>query len=188
VASPAIGSERARATRSGLRTLVLLNVAGGVAVLGSYAACLAAHPAPGDFWGGVPEGLRGVYTLNMFLAAAGYLAFTFFVAFRLPPSDARGRPGLGTFNALYALILVPSALWMPLTFAMLEAPSAELWWIIRLVLAAVGVGSVGMLAALIAARPGAPRLAHALAVAGAVPFCVQTALLDAVIWTAYFPA
>jgi len=37
-----------------------------------------------------------------------------------------GRFGLDLFDALFAAILFASALWMPLTFVMLEAPSALL--------------------------------------------------------------
>jgi hypothetical protein len=171
---------------NGRTATIWINVLGGIAVLGSYAWCMRAYPAQvGDFWGGVPEGLQSVYTLNMGLAAAGYFAFTFYVLARLD-SAARPRFGLGTFNALYALILVPSALWMPLTFVMLETPSDGLWWAIRATLAAVGVGSLGLLAALIAMRPPTPTLAHRLAIAGILAFCLQTAVLDAVIWPAYF--
>jgi hypothetical protein len=128
------------------RAMAWINLVGGSAVLASYAYCLAADPArAGDFWGGVPEGLRSLYTVNMGLATAGYFAFTFFLMFRLKPDGSgRGPVGVGTFNALYALILLPSALWMPLTFAMLEAPSVGLWWAIRSTLAAVGLGSLGL--------------------------------------------
>jgi hypothetical protein len=103
--------------------MVLINLFGGVAVLVSYALCLmSSSTQAGDFWGGVPDGLRSLYTVNMFLAAAGYFAFTFFLMYRLKPTTrGGGRFGLGTFNALYALILIPSALWMPLTFAMLDS-------------------------------------------------------------------
>jgi hypothetical protein len=171
------------------RNLLWINLFGGIAVLGSYAYCLSSYPAQvGDFWGDVPAGLRPVYTANMFLAAAGYFAFTFFLRYRLEPTSGGGeRFGLGTFNALYALILVPSALWMPLTFAMLEAPSAGLWWAIRLTLAAVAAGSLGMLAGLVAVRPSPASLAHRLAVAGSLAFSFQTAVLDAVVWPAFFP-
>jgi hypothetical protein len=125
----------------------------------------------------------------MFLAAAGYFAFSFFIMCRLEPGNPGIRRfGLGTFNALYALILIPSALWMPLTFAMLEAPSEGLWWAIRLTLAAVGIGSLGLLAGLVAVRPSPPSLAHKLAVVGGLAFCSQTAVLDAVVWPAFFPA
>jgi hypothetical protein len=86
------------------------------------------------------------------------------------------------------MILLPSALWMPLTFAMLESPSEGLWWTIRLTLAAVGICSLGLLAGLVAVRPRSPSLAHKLAIAGSLAFCLQTAILDALVWPAYFPA
>jgi hypothetical protein len=70
------------------RALALINLFGGIAVLGSYAYYLISYPArAGDFWGGVPDGLRPVYTVNMFLAAAGYFAFTFFLMCRLRPTN-----------------------------------------------------------------------------------------------------
>jgi hypothetical protein len=162
-----------------------INLLGGSLVLASYAGCFAAYPAEvSDFWGGVPERLRGLYAANMLLAAAGYLAFTCFLLFR--SQAAHGRPATRTFNAIYAAILFPSALWMPLTFAMLLAPSTALWFAIRVVLAVVGIGSVAMLVALVALRPREARLAHALAVAGAIAFSTQTAILDALVWPAYF--
>jgi hypothetical protein len=167
-----------------------INLFGGLAVLGSYAYCLITYSAEaGDFWGGVPDGLRPLYTINMGLAAAGYFAFTYFLICRFePPAGHGGRFGLGTFNVLYAMILIPSALWMPLTFAMLESPSGGLWWAIRLSLVVVGIGSLGLLAGLVAVRPRSPSLAHKLAVAGGLAFSCQTALLDALVWPAYFPA
>src|SRR5512144_1568173 len=121
----------------GRRSLLWLNALGGIAVLGSYVHGLAANPSTsGAVWGDVPEVLRPLYTLNMFLAAAGYFAFSAFV-FRLDPERTRiaGRFGFGAFHVLYALILVPSALWLPLTFEMLEAPSTGLWVAIRTTLA-----------------------------------------------------
>jgi hypothetical protein len=171
-------------------TTILINLLGGSAVLGSYAYCLSVHPDPGEFWGGVPQGLRPLYTLNMLLAAAGYFAFSYFVLFRVPgraAPDGVARIDLATFNLLYLLILVPSALWMPLTLIMLESPSGGLWLAIRLVLFAVGIGSLGLLGALVAVRPHTPSVAYTLAIAGSIAFCSQTVLLDALVWPAYFP-
>ena len=170
--------------------MAVLNVVGGIAVIGSYAHGFATHPdAGGALWGGVPPALRPIYTLSMLLAAAGYFLFTSFLLFRVDPDRARvgGRFGYGWFNLLYALMLFPSALWMPLTFAMLAAPSPALWAAIRLVLALVGLGSLGLLAALVGITPRQPRVAHRLAVVGAIFFSVQTALLDALVWPAFFP-
>jgi hypothetical protein len=159
-------------------------------VLGSYAYGFLAHASSlGEVWGGIPLALRPLYTGSMFAAAAGYFAFTFFVLFRLDPRETRisARLGYAGFLWLYALILVPSALWMPLTFAMLEAPNAWLWGAIRLVLAAVGVGSLGLVLALRSAGPTDPTFARGLALAGALAFSFQTAVLDALVWPAFFP-
>jgi len=176
---------------SSRRALLWINVLGGVAVLGSYAYGLASNPLTrGEVWGGVPDALRPLYTINMFLAAAGYFAFSYFVFFRLDPATTRiaGRLGFGAFPILYALILLPSALWMPLTFEMLEVPSTGLWWAIRLTLAAVGVGSLGLLAALLSVRAPGAVWARRAAVLGCAAFVLQTAVLDALVWPAFFPA
>jgi hypothetical protein len=173
-----------------VRRLVWLNVVGGSAVLASYAWGFLAHPeTAGALWGGIPEAVRPLYTLNMLLAAAGYFLFTPFVLFRLPPetTEIAGGFGYGIFHGLYALVLFPSAAWMPLTFLALETPDSAILWLVRLALALAAVGSLGLLAALLAlVEPRAPR-GRGLAVAGLVPFCLQTAVLDAVVWPAYFP-
>jgi hypothetical protein len=173
------------------RAMAWINILGGIAVLGSYAHGIWTHPGTaGEVWGGVPEWLKPFYTVSMLTAAAGYFAFTYFLFFRVEPDEARvaDRFSLRLFNALYVLILLPSALWMPLTFAMLADPHEGLWMMIRLVLFLVGIGSLALVAALLALQPRQPRAAYLLAVAGSIAFSVQTALLDALIWPAYFPA
>jgi hypothetical protein len=111
------------------------------------------------------------------------------VFFKVDPDESRigKRLGIGAFNACYALILIPSALWMPLTFEMLESPGTALWWAIRLVLGAVGIGSLGLLAAIIAVRPVSAPGARRLALFGSAAFCFQTAVMDALVWPAFFP-
>lgn len=171
------------------RALIWINALGGTAVLASYAWNLIAHPEAGsDFWGGVPAVMQPAYVVTMLLAATGYFAFTRFV-FRLRPADVKigERFGYGLFKWIYLLILVPSALWMPLTFEMIVNPGAGLWAAIRLTLSAVGVGSLLLVAALLWMEPRLPRLSHRLAVAGSVAFSFQTAVLDALVWPAYFP-
>jgi hypothetical protein len=126
----------------------------------------------------------------MALATGGFFAFTFFLLFRTDPDRVRiaGRLGYGLFYGLYVMILAPSALWLPLTSAMVQQPSSILWLGIRLVLGAVGVGSVALLLALLSLQPRQPARAYWLAVAGSVAFCFQTAVLDLFVWTALFPA
>jgi hypothetical protein len=171
------------------RLLLVINLLGGAAVLGSYAYGIGTHPnATHTLWGGVPPGIRPIYTAGMFMAAAGYFLFIYFILFRLSAEQTsiwRNR-GYGTFNVLFMAILLPSALWMPLTFAAAEASSAALLWAVRLVLAVVGLASLGLLSAVLSVQPRRPRWAHTGAVIGCIAFCLQTAVLDMVVWSAYF--
>jgi hypothetical protein len=172
------------------RIALWINIVGGIAVLLSYAHGIVSHPITrSDVWGGVPDALRPLYTTNMFLAATGYFAFSYFVFFKLDAENCRigNLFGFGIFNLLYALILIPSAMWMPLTFAMLEAPSSELWLGIRITLGLVGIGSLGLLAAIVAVDSQRTIAARWPAAIGCGFFCLQTAVLDALIWPAYFP-
>ena len=174
-----------------LRVLLLaVNVVGGVAVLGSYALGIRAHENAGALlWGAVPESLRPVYTISMFTATAGYLAFTAYVLLLVDPGVARiGGFGYGLLIALYVLVLLPAALWMPLTFRFLDAgaTSESLWLAIRAVLAATGLGALALIAAL-AAMSGAPAgTLRTAAFVGAIAFSLQTSLLDALVWPALF--
>ena len=172
---------------SRVRTLIALNIVGGSAVLASYAVGLGA--VPGDaLWGGVPDSIRPLYTVNMFLAAAGYLFFTPYILFRLDPETTRvaGRFGYGIFHLFYALMLIPSALWLPLTAHMAQQPGLVSWAYVRIDLALVAIGALGLLASLISLGADAPK-GRRLAIAGLVPFCLQTVLLDALVWPAFFP-
>ena len=169
--------------------LLVINLLGGAAVLGSYAYGIRTRANAMDvLWGGVPEGIRPFYTAGMILAAAGYLAFIYFILFRLDPDRASvwHRPGYDAFNILFAAILIPSALWMPLTLAATESTSVVLLWAVRVVLAVVGLASVGLLAGLLNVEPRRPPWAYWLAVIGCVAFCLQTAALDMLVWSAYF--
>lgn len=169
--------------------MAVLNVVGGVAVLGSYALCIATHPNPSAAWGGVPEGIQPIYTVSMFLAAFGYLLFTYVLFFRVDPQRARlfDRPAYPILNGLYAGVLIPSALWMPLTMSMIDAPSVWLWVVIRVVLAIVGLSALGFLVALARIEPGPGRGWRIAAIVGVIAFANQTALLDALVWPAYYP-
>ena len=161
----------------------------GGGVIGSYIWGFLTHPNAGQaLWGGVPDTIRPFYSTGMFLAASGYFAFTYFILFRLNPNKTRvfNRFPFGLFNILYAAILIPSALWMPLTLFVLEGSSLGFVWAVRIVLAMVGLASVGLLFDLLKVEPRLPRWAHRLAVAGCVGFCLQTAILDAIVWVAFF--
>jgi len=172
------------------RGLLFINLLGGTAVLGSYAYYLATNASTrSKLWGGVPEEWQPAYTVSMLLATAGYFAFSYFVFVCVHSSSARivGVYGYRLFLWIYAGILAPSALWMPLTFRMFEEPGWGLWITIRVVLGLVGLSSLALIWAIAAVKPAGPAWARSLALLGALAFAVQTALLDALVWTHYFP-
>lgn len=158
-------------------------------MLGSYAWGLGTHPGAGaSLWGGTPEAWQRLSTANMLPAALGYMAFTTFLLLQPHPEHKRvlGRWGYGALLALYAAVLIPSAGWMPLTFAALASPSPVLVWSIRALLAVIGLASMGLLAAIGSLQVRRPAWAWRLAAIGCAVFCLQTVIFDAVIWSAYF--
>jgi hypothetical protein len=171
------------------KLLVTIILVGGVAVLGSYGLGILANPKAGSMlWSGVPQSIRPYYTVNMFLAASGYFAFTYFILFRLEPADTQTthRYRYGLFNLLYSGILIPSALWLPLTVLAVEQSSIILSWVVRIALITVGLASLGLLFAILKVKTPQSFWARRLAVIGCVLFCLQTVVLDALVWGAFF--
>ena len=85
-------------------------------------------------------------------------------------------------------ILVCSALWLPLTARHLAEPSVASWWAIRAVLLAVGIGSTGIVWVCLRFLARERSALHWAALVGSLPFWLQTAVLDALIWPHYFDA
>jgi hypothetical protein len=167
---------------------IFINIFGGIAVIGSYVLGFLTHPdASNILWGGVPSSIRPLYTFNMFFAAAGYLICFYFIL-RLNPDEIKvfGHFGFGIFSVLYLAILLPSALWMPLTLLAVERASQLLVWLVRVDLVLVGVGSLGVLLALLNIRPRYSGVLRILAILGGVVLSLQTAILDAIVWSSFF--
>ncbi|MEE3329707.1 MAG: hypothetical protein VX246_02460 [Myxococcota bacterium] len=174
---------------SGRTTLLLVNGIGGIGVLASYVNGIdSPHTASGGIWGGVPEAAQGLYTVSMFTAASGYFPFTYLFTFGVDPVRARFMGfRLSFVTALYALVLFPSAMWLPLTARYLDAPSSGGWLAIQAVLATVAIASLGLLACIVTLTPSPPRWLRIASITGALFFCFQTVVLDAVIWVVSFP-
>ena len=66
--------------------LLVINIIGGAAVIGSYIYGLNASTGGANvLWGGVPENIRPLYGASMVLSALGYFALLYFIFFRLVP-------------------------------------------------------------------------------------------------------
>lgn len=171
-----------------MRAFVSMVVIGGAAVLGSYAWGVSAPGVGSALWGGVPDALRPLYTFNMLLAAAGFFPFSVYVLRLLGDSGRAAASDEGRRRRLhlwYALILFPSALWLPLTAWMLSAPSPLVWMLVRVDLALVALGALGVLFE-VARGPRLGRAGWVLALVGLAPFCLQTVVLDALVWPHFF--
>ena len=169
--------------------LLIINVIGGIAVIGSYILGLNAQSGGANvLWGGVPSGIRPIYGISMIISAIGYFAFLYFIFFKLTPDEVTiaNRFGFWLFYVIFLLILIPSALWMPLTNLYVGNPGTGLWFIIRTVLIIVGLASVALVWALLTLQTRTPAVPYWLAVAGSVYFAFHTLILDGIIWAALF--
>jgi hypothetical protein len=184
-----VWSEEERVMTASRIALLAINIVGGVAVLGSYVLGIRGHPGQADrLWGGVPEGLRGVYGVSMLLAAVGYLLFFYHVEVRMDPAATRLPWGWSHAHLAipFVLILLPSAFWMSLTFAYIAAPSMSLWIAVRAVLGVVAGGSVLMLVMLAGLKVASPEHFWWPSVLGVAVFTFHTLVLDALLWPALF--
>tara|TARA_Y100000590_G_scaffold430632_1_gene544455 strand:+ start:3488 stop:4012 length:525 start_codon:yes stop_codon:yes gene_type:complete len=169
-----------------LYVFLLINLIGGIAVLASYAHGLSTQiELRGLLWGHVPETIRSYYTICMILAAIGYFFFTpYIIKHIFNAQSAIINPNI--ISLLYLGITIPSALWMPMTFEMLINPSTSLWIAIRIILCIVGLSSTGLMLIFLFSNINKASPMYFMAIAGLIPFWIQTMILDAIIWPYYF--
>lgn len=162
------------------RWFLLLNVAGGAAVLGSYAWGIGTHWGSAEvLWGAIDGWLRTLYTANMLPATAGYLLM-FYLAYTHLDRAGHWR-SIIMWNAIF---LVSAALWMPLTFAAVDGENFALLGWIRTVLAITGIGSAAVWVNVW--RLDANKRLKPVALAMGTFLVFQCAVLDALIWPRYF--
>lgn len=169
--------------------LIVIILVGGLAVLGSYVYGILSVPDAGDIlWGGVSKNIRPFYTVGMLLGALGFFAYTYFIVFCLDPREVQicHRYEYGIFSILYIAILVPSALWLPLSYLAVQTQDSALILAVRFDLILVGIASICLLLTLWFIEPRQPVWAHSLALLGCIFFCIQTVILDAIVWGSYF--
>ena len=169
--------------------LLVIILCGGIIVLGSYAWGIAAvSNADQILWGGVPDSIRMLSSVGMLPGAMGFFAYTYFILFCLNPDETRvfKKHGYKVFIALYIAILFPSALWMPLAALAVRNPGQYMDWLVRVDLVVVGLASLLLLFTLLNTQPRQPLWAFRLSIIGCIFFCLQTVLMDAILWGIYF--
>lgn len=167
----------------------------GPLVLASYAYGISHAEKPMDLWGGIPEAWRTYIIPFMFVAALGFLMYWYIVFFqfddatmgslRWPWGDSDGK-GATRLLLAYALILIPSALWIESTILHMENDFA---WTKTLVIGTLLLTSIGnvMLGLLAFGAHQDGIDGSVLMMAGAVMLAIQCILNDFVIWVYKFP-
>jgi hypothetical protein len=142
-----------------------------------------------ELWGAVPDHIQPYYTICMFLAAIGYFFFTGYIIkyVSFDTTQIFGCYNFTIINLLYAGFLIPSALWISMTFAMISNPSILLWIGIRIILFTVGFSSIGLFLAFFFSNFEKSSWLFYAGIAGLIPFSIQTMILDAIVWPYYFP-
>jgi hypothetical protein len=169
--------------------LLVVIALGGAAVVGSYVVGLRGKAGASEaLWGGVPAKIRPVYGVSMVLSGIGFLAVLYYIFFKLDPPGVViwDRWGFDLFFPIFITILVPSALWMPLSKMYVKRPSTATWVLVRVVLFLVGLASIELAWAFFALDVKARGVAYWLATAGSCYFAFHTFIIDAVLWAALF--
>jgi hypothetical protein len=169
--------------------LLVINIIGGIAVISSYIFGIRGKSGGANaLWGGVPSNIRPVYVISMILSALGYFAFLYFILFEIVPDEVLigGRFGFNLFYTIFLVILLPSALWMPLTNVYIGNRSTGIKVGVRIILALVGLASIALVWAILSLETRTPNVPYWLAVAGSSYFAFHTAILDGIIWSVLF--
>ena len=167
----------------------------GPMVLASYAYGVSHSEDPTELWGGIPESWQTFIVPFMFLAAIGFIMYWYIVFFyfeegvmdslRWPWGDSDGM-GASRLLLTFALIMIPSALWLESTIFHMENDYS--WTPILVVgtLLLTSIGNVMMgLIAVSAYQDGLDR--SSLMIVGSVFMAIQCILNDFVIWAYKFP-
>ena len=178
---------------SNIQIFALVNVIGGVMVVGGYAIFLYLFPAQREsLWGGIEGGWRVVFTVSMLLAAGGYITFFYLIVSKLGvPSFAAGIPsfltGPNTMIFLCALFLAGASVWMPSTIAFIRSHDT-FWWIVAAgSLWVTALSLILMIVNLYGAEVTGSLIHKYLALAGLIYIWFHCLVLDAIVWIAKFP-
>ncbi len=165
---------------------LIINIVGPLVLL-SYIIGLKAGKSAEILWGGTPKKIRGVYTLSMLVSAISFLVTTVFI-FLILSNNTELPYYLNTniFNILYAVLLIFSAIWIPLVNIMVNKPSKLIWLYIRLGLILVGLSALGIFILLLGITPQPASFIYWISVVGMGIFFIHTGILDAFLWPYYW--
>lgn len=167
----------------------------GPLVLASYVYGISHADKPQDLWGGIPLSWQTYIVPFMFIAAAGFLIYWWIVFFQFDQDTFSSlhwpwgySDGNGAIRLLlaYALVLIPSALWLESTLFHLSNNYSWTPVLVIGILMMVAIGNIMLgLLAYGAYQDGVNG--SGLMMIGAVMLGVQCIVNDCIIWSLKFP-
>ena len=170
-------------------TLILINLIFGSMVLYSYYSGVTKEPALSlRLWGGVPTILQPLIVACMFISAVGYFFFTYNFLTNVDVQNVMflNRFNYWTLHIIYLLILIPSMLWIDLTYKYMKSGSTFDWYIVVFVLFCVAIASVILFLFTIDTEFNNKNFIYLASVCGVSFFVFHTLFLDGLIWTVFF--
>ena len=167
----------------------------GPLVLASYVYGISHADKPQDLWGGIPLSWQAYIVPFMFIAAAGVLIYWWIVFFQFDQDTFSSlhwpwgySDGNGAIRLLlaYALVLIPSALWLESTLFHLSNNYSWTPVLVIGILMMVAIGNIMLgLLAYGAYQDGVNG--SGLMMIGAVMLGIQCIVNDCIIWSLKFP-
>ena len=175
--------------------LRIFTVIVGRLVLASYVWGVSRLSQPSDLWGGVTGNLQRFSVIFMFVAAIGYLIYWWITLFQMESGDVANlrwpwgeSDGGGGARLLlaFALLVIPSALWLEATIFHIENEYSWTPFLVIgvLLLACVGNIMMGLLAysAYVDEMPGGRKM-----LIGSILLGIQCIIFDGIYWNLKFP-
>ena len=167
----------------------------GPLVLASYVYGISHADKPQDLWGGIPLSWQTYIVPFMFIAVAGFLIYWWIVFFQFDQDTFSSlhwpwgySDGNGAIRLLlaYALVLIPSALWLESTLFHLSNNYSWTPVLVIGILMMVAIGNIMLgLLAYGAYQDGVNG--SGLMMIGAVMLGIQCIVNDCIIWSLKFP-
>jgi len=169
---------------------LLINIIGGIAVLGGYVIALINHPETrNELWGGVPENLRLWITIFMFISAFGYCFAMYYLIFDegLFLNFFWGKFDYKLIKILLTIFLLTAALWIHTAFIYIESGSKLYWNFVQLELWLTGVSAFLIMIGIATAIGVKNSNLHLYSILGLSAISFHCLVLDAFLWLNKFP-
>ena len=158
-------------------------------VLLSYYNGLSKEPElSSKLWGGVPSVLHRIIIIFMFISAIGYFFFTYNFLFNVDPNKVLffNKFSYWSLHVLYLLILIPSMLWIKLTFRYMMSGNSLDWIFVVTALSCVAIASIFLFLFTIDLNMETKPFIYLTSIIGAAIFTFHTLFLDGLIWVFFF--